>query len=121
MAKIKFVRGATELQFEVSISYPSNDPIEKKQLVDRTAAGTLRVESYGVTVNTWELVFKDITETDYTGLRSFFDNEANGALNSFTYHDPDGNTHTVRILTPKLNFKPSTKNRYNGDLELEEV
>jgi hypothetical protein len=121
MAKVKFVSGATELQFEVNISYPARRPIEKVQVVDRTASGKLRVESYGVTINTFPLIFVDISETDYDGLRSFFDTTANGALNSFTYYDESGATHTVRFTDNILDFSQTSINRYSGELTLEAV
>lgn len=121
MAKIKFVSGATEVQFEVNISYPARRPIEKVQVLDRTASGKLRVESYGVNIETFPLLFVDISENDYDALRSFFDVTANGALNSFTYYDEEGVTHTVRFVDNILDFSQTDINRYSGELTLESV
>jgi hypothetical protein len=121
MAKVKFVLGATELQFEVNISYPASRPVRKVQNIDRTASGTLRVESYGVTVRTFPLNFVDITTTDYDNLVDFYDNTTNGALYSFTYYDEDGATHTVRFTDDTLDFSQTAVNRYSGNLNLEKV
>ncbi len=121
MAKVKFELGATLVDFEVSISYPARRPIEKSQILDRTAAGTLRVESYGVTIKTFPLRFVKITQNDYDDLIDFFDNKANGALNSFTYYDEDAVTHTVRFVNSKLDFEQENINQYTGAVELEEV
>lgn len=121
MAKVKFELGSTLVEFEVSISYPARRPLRKSQVLDRTAAGTLRVESYGVTVRTFPLRFFKITETDYDNLVDFFDNKANGALNSFTYYDEKGVTHTVRFINDDLDLNQVDINQYSGTVELEKV
>lgn len=121
MAKVKFVSGAVSVEFEVSISYPARRPIQKMQNLDRTAAGSLRVESYGVTVKTFPLNFVDITENDYLDLVDFFDNTANGALNFFIYHDENGVTWNVRFTMDTLDFSQTAINRYSGTVDLEVI
>ena len=121
MAKVKFVLGANELQFEVSKSYPDANPIEKTQVLDRTASGLLRVESYGVTINTKRLNLVKITKTDFDGLTDWFDNISDGASNAFTYYDQNADTFTVRMTNSILAISQVGVNRYSGEITLEVV
>lgn len=121
MAKVKFELGANVLQFEVSKSYPDSNPIEKAQVLDRTATGVLRVETFGITIRTKKLNLINITKNDYDGLIDWFDNISNGAANSFTYYDQDSSTHTVRMLNNICDITQVGVNRYNGEIILEVV
>lgn len=121
MAKVKFELGSDTLQFEVSKSFPDSNPIRKIQIKDRTASGKLRVEDLGVAIYTKNLNLISITKNDYDGLVDWFENKANGAVNSFTYYDQYGATFTVRMINDTLDITQIGVNRYSGEITLEVV
>ncbi len=121
MAKPKFVLGATELQFSRGLLYPLSKPHEKLQVTDRTAAGTLQVEDLGIDIRSRRLSFKGLPQVDYDALINFYDQVCMGALNTFTYHDEDGNSMTVMMLTNPLNFQETFHQQFSGELLLEVV
>lgn len=121
MACPKFVSGSYELQFTRGLRYPVSKPVERVQALDRSAGGTLQVEALGLAIKTRQLQFKNLPQADYDAVVNWFDNIAGGAANSFTYYDEDGAAMTVRILTPKLDFKETSLARFSGELMLELV
>lgn len=121
MAKPKFVLGANVLQFSRGLRFPVEKPHEKLQVTDRTAGGSLQVEDLGINIKTRLLVFKNLPQADYDALCNWFDVIANGAFNSFTYYDEDGQAMTVRMLTSPFNFPETSHQRFSGELLLELV
>lgn len=122
MAIPKFTSGALELLFPRGVQTPGNEPITKSQAVDRTAAGSLQVESFGVTTREKVLVFRGMDKaTTYADLVTWFDDVANGAENSFTYTDHDSATAIVQIITPALAFTETEPGTMEGSLTLEVV
>lgn len=116
---LKFELGVNVLQFEEGASYPASRPVEKLQIVDRTAGGTLQVEELGITIRTRVLSFVDMLKSDYDALENWFDNVSNGALNSFDFTDEYGNTGSVKILENKLDFIEGDFELFNGSITLE--
>jgi hypothetical protein len=121
MAKPRFVQGTNSLEFSRGIRFPLAKPIEKVQVIDRSAANTLQVEDLGQTVKRFTLTFTSLPDADYNALVNWYENIASGAMNSFTYHDEDEATHTVKLLTSPLDFKETRHQRWSGDLLLEKV
>ena len=121
MANPKFTSGANELQFSRGLVYPVHKPHEKIQVTDRTAGGTLQVEDLGIDMHTRSLVFKKLPQTDYDSLRTWYDTICDGAANTFTYTDEDGNADTVRMLTNPLDFREVFHQKFSGELLLEIV
>ncbi len=121
MPAIRFVLGANSLTFTKGIQYPVAKPVEKMQVIDRTAAGTLQVEELGVTVRSFPIVFKNLPLADYQALVTWHDSIANGAQNTFTYYNEEGTAYTVRLLTTKLDFLQTSYQRFGGELLLEVV
>jgi len=121
MAKIKFTLGANVLQFTYNNQFPVSRPLEKQQVIDRAADGSLQVEDLGTAINRRELVFEFMPQADYDALYTWFDTIANGAENSFTFTDERGNDLTVKIISPELNFPEDSWGQYSGSLILEVV
>ncbi len=121
MPAIRFELGANSLTFAKGIQYPVSKPIEKMQVIDRTAAGTLQVEELGVTVRSFPIVFKSLPQADYQALVTWHDSIANGAQNNFTYYNEEGTAYTVKMLTTKLNFLQTSYQRFSGELLLEVI
>lgn len=114
-----FTLGADTFTFSKGINYPVQAPREQIQAIDRTAAGTLEVETLGAIIKRLTISFSNLPAADYSAARNWFDSIAQGAANSFTYTDMESIDHTVRWIN-QFNFT-ETKAGYNGTIELEEV
>ena len=119
MAAIKFELGGVALQFSKGIQYPVQKPVEKSQVIDRTAGGDLQVEELGVTIRQLPVEFKGLPLEDYTALMHWHEHVCNGAEKEFTYFDEEGDPHTVKMLTTKIDFRQVSYHRYSGGLILE--
>jgi len=116
---MKFMFGLTEIEFTEGASYPANRPIEKMQIVDRTAGGQLQVEELGITLKRRILNFELMSKYDYELLENWFDNVVNGAEHPFEFEDERGFTGTVKFITTKLDFPEIDFELYSGSVELE--
>jgi hypothetical protein len=114
-----FELGANQITFAKGIDYPVRSPREQVQAMDRTAAGTLQVESLGALIKRLTVSFSNLSAADFAALQNWFDNVAAGAANSFTYTDPDGADHVVRWVN-QFNFIED-KAGYSGTIDLEIV
>lgn len=114
-----FTLGTNVLTFSKGIVYPVQSPREHIQAIDRTAAGTLEVESLGAIVKRLPISFKNLPLIDYSALKNWFDNIAAGAANAFTYTDMDSVDHLVRWVN-QFNFIED-RSGYSGSIDLEVV
>lgn len=121
MAHPKFVLDSNIIQFSRGMQYPVERPLEVAQSIDRTASGTVEVESLGPRINTRPLVFKNLPDEDYEALRNWYDSIADGASNVFTFYDEDGVGMAVRIMSPRIAFKKTANGRWSGEVLLEVV
>lgn len=117
----RFVLGANILQFSRGIRYPVSRPVEKIQVVDRTASGSLQIEDLGATIRTFPLVFRGLPRVDYDLLITWHDSICNGAANTFTFYNEEGTAYTVRMLTTKIDFVETSSQRFDGEILLEVV
>ena len=122
MANPKFTKtGYSDLSFGRGLLYPVEKPQQVLQAVDRTAGGSLQVENLGVTLNSRLLRLRGLSGTIFTNLRTWHSTVANGAVNTFTYVDEDGTSHTVRWLDDTLNMPEYFNGRYSVEIVLEVV
>jgi hypothetical protein len=117
---MKFEKDANILQFEAGGDYPARRPVELLQVQDRTAAGTLQVETLGITIKRRTIVFNLMTETDYNALLDWFLNIVNGGAEVFDFTDEYGTLfEDVRITDNIIDFPETSYKRYSGELNLE--
>lgn len=114
-----FTLDANTLTFSKGINYPVQAPREQIQAIDRTAAGTLEVETLGAIIRRRTIAFSNLPAVDYIALKNWFDNISQGAANTFTYTDMESVDYTVRWIN-QFNFV-ETKAGYDGTIDLEEV
>jgi hypothetical protein len=119
MALPQFILGVDTLTFEKAIKYPVRRPCEMVQAIDRTAAGNLQVESFGIEIKRLPLRLENISTSFYSSLLDWFQNKSNGAANAFTYIDDLSASFTV-VWTNAFNFV-ETRAGYNGSIDLEIV
>lgn len=118
---MKFVYGGSVLQFEEGASYPASRPIEKLQIADRTAGGTLQVEELGITFRRRTLNFVDMSKNDYEGLVDWFDNVSNGSQNDFEFIDERGFQGIVKIIDNVVDFIETDYELFSGSITLEYI
>ncbi len=108
MATIKFERITSPIgsvQFSDNPCYGSSMPFEFKQPKDYSDGGELYIYNKGLVEDIFILVFKKMTEADYSNMTGFFKNVIQGAGYSFTYYDENGTAHTVRLMDDAIDFK----------------
>jgi hypothetical protein len=114
-----FTLGANAIIFTKGVDYPVRAPREYVQAIDRTAAGTLEVETLGVIIKRISIGFSNLPAADFIALRDWFDSTAAGAANAFTYTDQEGADYVVRWLNA-FDFTED-KAGYTGSIDLEVV
>lgn len=118
---MRFDLAPDSLQFIAGGDYPAKRSDNISQVQDRTAAGSLRVETLGVQIRTRVLDFNLMSKTDYLALRDWFLNTVNGGSLIFTFTDEYGDSGLVRIVTSDLDFSETSLERYSGSIKLEYV
>ncbi len=116
---MKFILGANTLTFEEGADYPASRPVEKAQAIDRTDAGTTEVEKLGPDIARRTLEFNEMSETDYLGLKNWWETIADGAINPFEFEDEKGDVGTIIILTPVYDFPEVFHKLYSGSMLVE--
>lgn len=116
---MKFVLGLDTLEFEEGASYPAPRPIEKTQIIDRTAGGSLQVEDLGITLRRRVLNFEDMIKSDYDALRDWFDNVVNGSEKVFAFTDERDFTGDVRFIENVFDFQEDDFELFSGSLTVE--
>jgi hypothetical protein len=114
-----FTLGANVITFHKGPDYPVRTPREQLQVLDRTAAGTLEIETLGAMIETLPVSFSNLTAAEYAALANWFENVSQGAANAFVYSDADGIDHDVRWVNG-FDFQ-ETKSGFSGTIELEIV
>ena len=118
---MKFVSGSNVLEFEAGADYPAERVVELFEVQDRTAAGTLKVESLGVTSQRRVLNWSLMGSVDYFALIDWFINVSNGGRNNFYFTDEYGVEGLVKITSGRINFREVSLGSYAGTITLEYV
>jgi hypothetical protein len=109
---------------DVSVALPGPVPGPRarevrRQTLGRAASGLVYTYDKGVATSEVELAFKSLSDQQKSDLASFFANEANGVMNTFTYIDPAGVEHTARFLLSALDFRRLAPSLWSVTLTLE--
>ena len=115
---VTFTRGQTTVQLpDPSPGYPVR--ALKRQVLGRTAGGTVYAYDKGVDTFEAELPFDSLTDAEKAALADFFDSAAEGGLQTFTYADSNGADRTARFLETRLSFIKVSANVWDVHLRLE--
>lgn len=117
MANPIFSLGENVLTFPKAPIYPDRAPRERVQAMDRTAGGSLQVESLGAVIAKRSPRWRNLTAAFVASLQNWFDVIANGAANAFTYTDDTGAAMTVRWVNG-FDFEEGRAG-FSGTIELE--
>jgi len=101
----------------VRVLRPYHAPVRKMQPEDRSTGGALYIYDKGLTEYTFRVSLK-VSRAEYSVLRDFYHNAANGKANLIYYADPEGNEHTVRIMNDQFDFPEEAWNKFTGTLNL---
>ncbi len=121
MTLMRFDLAADTLQFECGSEFPTTNREEITQVFDRSAGGSLHVESLGVNIKQRILAFTLMPLVDYNGLVNWYYNVANGAMKVFSFTDEYGVVADVRIISESINFVEAYLDTYSGTLTIEYV
>ncbi|MCE5212100.1 MAG: hypothetical protein LLG40_11145 [Deltaproteobacteria bacterium] len=120
MAKIIFTKGAVTFTFSCGRVYPIGDAGQVNVACDYSDGGELYAYDKGISEQFFDLVFDRCNATDYSNFDSFFKTTIKGPLNTFTYTDESGTTHTVRCLNTKNPLRETKYGVYAGTINLRE-
>ncbi len=121
MTTLKFTLAGNTLQFTHGSEYPSPNNDKIVQVKDRTAAGTLKVETLGVNIKRRSLVFEHMVADDYAALLHWYYNICVGAMNSFQMTDEYGDVMTVVMVSEEIAFRETYLGTWAGTIDLEGV
>ena len=121
MTALRFSLTPYELNFEHGSEYPTSNSSELVQAQDRTAGGTLRVETLGVTIRRQTIVFTQMPLIDYEALVDWYLNICKGAEEVFDYTNEYGDTFPVRLVSGSIVFTEEYLDIYSGSIVLEFV
>mgnify|MGYP000585272932 CR=1 FL=1 len=105
---MRFYTDFNSFEFDNPAQYPAVRPVRLQQIQERSAAGTIHVETYAEALSTRTLNFREMNENDYTGLLDWFINKVNGMANEFKFEDERNATYTVRFATPVLDLRETS-------------
>jgi hypothetical protein len=114
MASLKtctFAKGATSITLR-SPAYPEPGGYEPRQLVGRTWGGVFKIADLGAAAaerHELELIFTDLTRTEWNNLRGFIVTTCGWATSGFTYTDPWATAHANMRYVGGLEAARSSK------------
>lgn len=115
---VSFVRDATTVTLPDPLP---GTPVRavRRDVIGRTAGGTVYVYDRGVETYEAELAFQSLTDDEKTDLTDFFDDVTDGCGQAFTYSDSNGAARTARFLEPRLEFTKVSANVWDVRVRLE--
>lgn len=116
---MRFYTDFNQYVFENPAQYPKTEPYELQQIRERSAGGTLHVETFAGPLRNRVLSFSAMSEVDYQGLLDWYVNKVNGMAEEFTFEDEFNKAFKVRFTDRTINFKQIRFNRWQGNINLE--
>lgn len=118
MAKIQFTLGANSFTFETDPAFPLDNADEVLVPTDISAGGQLYAYDKGIALQWFNLTFNKASDNDAGNVNAWCRNIAVGPKNTFTYRDPDGVSHTVRMMNTKTPLKQVDVRKWAGTITL---
>lgn len=78
--------------------------VKKNQALGRTSGGTVYTYDKGSDQKRMELEFANLRQGEKDALETFYKTTVNGIMNTWTYVDHGGVSHTARFLDDELQF-----------------
>jgi len=100
---VTFTKGGTS----VTLPNPERSnvyTVERAQVQERSAAGTLFVYDKGLEILRMELEFRELDDAQKSDIESFFRTTVTFGLSTFTYTDHEGASWTARLVQTSLSF-----------------
>jgi len=115
---VTFAKGATTVTLPNPAQRIAMSHI-KRQTISRTQGGNVRVHDLGVDTYELRLSFEMLTASEKADLQSFFDSDVDGAMETWTYTDENGNTYTARFLDAELAITKTMNDMYEAQVRIE--
>ncbi len=100
---VRFVKGGTDFKMQ-NPDLRNKSPVQKFSGSRRAAGGQLYVYNKGITVYKMVMFWSNLRDSEKEDLQDFFDDDANGMVNTFTFYDWRGRDWTARFLNDS--FEP---------------
>ncbi len=120
MPNIVFTKGASTFSFSKGRVFPLDDPPQVNVPVGYSEGGQLYAYDKGIEEQFYNLTFERLAKADYDSFNDWLLNVAVGPLNTFTYTDEAGASHTVRLLDTKNPLREVAHELYSGTIHLRE-
>jgi len=124
MANIIFTKDTNTFTFSKGRKFNIHDPAKVNVPVDYSDGGQLYAYNKGIVEKSWNLVYDELSATDYSNFDAWLLTIAIGSLNTFTLTDENGVTHTVRLLDEENPLSAGGENAdgflYSGTIKLRE-
>jgi hypothetical protein len=124
MFHIIFTKDANTFTFGKGRVFPVKDPASVTVPTDKSDGGQMYAYNKGISEQLFNLVFEKISATDHTAFLDWLLNHAVGPVNTFTFTDEAGATHTVRLLDTTDPFEADGEDGtgflYSGTIQLRE-
>jgi hypothetical protein len=120
MPNIVFTKGANTFTLSKGRSFPLDDPAAVNVPVDYSEGGQLYACNKGIEEKFYNITIERGSKTDHDNVENWLLNVAVGPLNTFTYTDEAGASHTVRQLDVKNPLRAVSHEAYSGTIHLRE-
>lgn len=120
MPNIVFTKGGNTFTFSKGRSFPLDDPDQVNVPIDYSEGGQLYAYNKGIAEKFFNIVIGRGSLADYNSFSAWLLNVAVGPLNTFTYTDEDGVSHTVRLMDTRNPLRGVAHELYSGTIHLRE-
>jgi len=117
-----FIKGGTTVNISRGPVFPYSPEPDKYQIIGKTDGGTVIIQELGAQDSQVTFQFQRLTTAERDDLFDFWDDDIDGAFETFTFTITDHGgatieTHTARWMN-KFLFKQIYANRWDGEIEL---
>lgn len=120
MSKIIFTKGASSFTFSCGRVFPVPDAAEVAVSTDKSDGGQLYAYVKGFTEQYFDLVYENLSLTDYNNFDAWLKTTVIGPSSTFTMTDENGVTHIVRLMDTKNPLRWVGYGKYAGTIHLRE-
>lgn len=100
---VRFVLGGTDMKVQ-NPELTNREKVRKFLTSQRAAGGQLYVYDKGITTYELKMRWRSLRDSEKEELQAFFDDDADGMVNTFTFYDQRKVQYTARFLHSTIEF-----------------